>query len=360
MMINAYFDNCSRIGIIGGGLAPYFNEAIANQMYLLSKNMNARVITCNDIGIIPLMKLDQYIIMNSKFMSRGIPLLSLINGVFIYLLVKLFERRFDIIIIPGGVESQFLNYLDLKKCIPIISSIPNDSYIVEDKIDQFKHELRGIIVQSKRTKNQLLQIGVDPRNLILIPPLVDFEKFHYSDPLPLGELRILFASSPNLELAGEDNFKDKGVILLLESFQELIKTDKKIKLFMIWRGKYNNRLRLLIERLDISKNVEVISGIVDMTEFYTNSHITVIPYLTLKRSPEIPLSALESLICGRPVVSTDVGEIGDLIRTNKCGCVSRPLKDDFVQAITKCLNNYDFYQSNTKYLREKLLQGCTD
>jgi len=34
------------VGIIGGGLAPYFNEAMANQINLLSKHLNLRVITC--------------------------------------------------------------------------------------------------------------------------------------------------------------------------------------------------------------------------------------------------------------------------------------------------------------------------
>jgi glycosyltransferase involved in cell wall biosynthesis len=333
-----------KIGIIGGGLAPYFNDAVANQMYLLSRKLNAQVITCNDIGLLPFKKMGQYLIVNTKFIMNETPFLSFINGVVLYATIKLYERNFDVIIIPGGIDSKFLNYLDLKKCIPIVTSIPFVNECVGNKIKKIALELQGIIAQSKRTKNQLVSMGVNPSKITLIYPLIDLSKFKYSDPPPLSKFKILFASAPNFEVSGEDNFGDKGVPLLLEVFKDFIKEGDAV-LYIIWRGGYNRELYQMINRLDLEDYVEVIDKVVDMPEMYAKTHITVIPFLNLWRSPEIPLSAVESLACGRPVVATDVGEIAELVQKYKCGCATKPDKEDFLLSLIECKNNYQSYQT---------------
>ena len=336
-----------KIGIIGGGLAPYFNEAMANQMRLLSKKLKADVITCSDIGWLPFKKMGQYLIVNSRFIFRKTPILSFINGVILYAIVKLYEKKFDTIIIPGGIESEFLRYLNPEKCIPIVTSIPFINESVQNKIKELAPKLKRIIVQSKKTRNQLMDMGVEPDKIVLMYPLIDLSKFKYSEPPPLDEFRILFASSPNLEVPGEDNFRDKGLPLLLEAFKEFA-GDNSAKLYIVWRGKYNEQLYKKISELNLEKDVKVITGIVNMPEMYANVHITVIPFLNLWRSPEIPLSAVESLACGRPVVATDVGEIAELIENYKCGCVSKTVEDDFLSALEECKRNYQLYHKNCK------------
>ena len=336
-----------KIGIIGGGLAPYFNEAMANQMYLLSKKLNASVITCNDIGLLPFKKMGQYFIVNMKFIMNKTPFLSFINGAVLYAIIKLYERKFDVIIIPGGIDSDFLNYLNLEKCVPIITSIPFINEEIKKKIERLAPKLQRIIAQSNRTKNQLISMGVNPSKITLIYPLIDRSKFRYSDPPPLSKFKILFASAPNFEVSGEDNFRDKGVPLLLEAFKEFIKEEDAL-LYILWRGKYNRELYQMIKELDLKDYVKVIDKVVNMPEMYAKIHTTVIPFLNLWRSPEIPLSAVESLACGRPVVATDVGEIAELIQRYKCGCVTKPLKDDFLKALKECRINYFVYQRNCR------------
>lgn len=350
-----------KIGIIGGGLAPYFNEAMANQMYLLSKKLNTQVITCNDIGLLPFKKMEQYLIVNTKFIMDGTPFFSFINGAVLYAIIKLYERKFDVIIIPNGIDSEFLNYLDLRKCIPIVTSISVINENIENKIKKITPKLHGIIAQSKRTKNQLISMGVNPSKIILIYPLIDLSKFKYSEPPPEDEFRILFASSPNLEVPGEDNFRDKGLPLLLEAFKEFARNNN-TKLYIVWRGKYNEQLSKKINELNLEKDVKVINGIVNMPEMYAKVHITVIPFLDLWRSPEIPMSALESLTCGRPVVTTDVGEIGETVREYKCGCVSevREGSRSFEDGLKECKRNYEIYQENCSKMMTQYLGIYSD
>lgn len=348
-----------KIGIIGGGLAPYFNDAVANQMYLLSRKLNAHVITCNHIGLLPFKKMGQYFIVNSKFIMNKTPFLSFINGTVLYSIIKLYEKKFDVIIIAGGIESEFLNYLDLKKCIPVVSSIPFINESVENRIKKIVPKVRGIIAQSKRTKNQLISMGVNPSKVTLIYPLIDLSKFKYSVPPPLSKFKILFASAPNFEVPGEDNFRDKGVPLLLEVFKEFIKEEDAI-LYIAWRGKYNRELYQVINMLDLENQVKIIDRVVDMPEMYAKTHITVIPFVNLWRSPEIPMSAIESLACGRPVVATNVGEIGEIVEKYKCGCVAKPLKGDFLMALKECKEKYAEYQRNCRGVVGSLFSSDAD
>jgi glycosyltransferase involved in cell wall biosynthesis len=335
-----------RIGIIGGGLAPHFNEAMANQVNLLSKCLNIRVITCNDIGPWPFMSYDQYTIFNSKYLVHRTPFLSLVNGSALFLVTKYYERIFDWIILPGGVESGFLEYLDSHRCVPLVPSIcqldDNALIKIQNRIPQFPF----IIAQSKKTKDQLVELGADPKRVFLMYPLVDLTKYCYSDPPHTDEFRIVFASSPNMEVPGEDNFTDKGVPLLLEAFSDFLKYEPKSKLYLVWRGYYTRELDRKLDELKLGDSVEILRGFVDMPAIYARSHVTVIPYLNLKRSPDIPLSALESLACGRPVVATDVVEISDILTSQGVGVTSKTRVEDFSRALQKCRQNYHELQGN--------------
>ena len=342
-----------EIGIIGGGLAPYFNESMANQILLLSKKIGAHVITCNDIGWTVFKKCDEYLIINTKFLINKSPFLSFVNGLILYAIIKLYENKFKTIIIPGGIESEFLRHLNSEKCVPIITSIPILSDDAIDRIKTLAPKLKRIIVQSRKTEKQLIDIGIDPNKIILIYPLVDLKKFKYSDPPPMNEFQVLFASSPNLQVKGENNFRDKGVSLLLNAFKVFIKGGE-AKLCIIWRGKYTKELFYEINKLNLESHVEIVDEVVDMSAMYAKTHVTVIPYLNLHRSPEIPLSALESLACGRPIVATDVGEVSEIVKQYNSGCVTRPSAKELCLALVECRKNYILYQKNCRLAAEEL------
>jgi len=113
-------------------------------------------------------------------------------------------------------------------------------------------------------------------------------------------------------------------------------------------------LAQMLEDLDLTDKVRVINEVTNMPELYGQSHITVVPFLNTRRSPEIPLSAVESLLCGRPVVTTDVAEIAEVVRDYRCGCVAKPIKKDFFSALVKCKRNYLVYQKNCRATGEGL------
>ena len=346
-----------KIGIVGDALAPYFNEAFANQMRLLSRELNVAVLTCNDIGFAPFKRMDNYLIVNGKFLREDSrkPLLSLLNGAFFYPFLKLFERSHDVIILAGGINSGFLSHSKLEKCVLVMNSLPfsKESNEARRFAQKFAPRLKGIVSQSKRIREKLLEIGVEAEKIHLIYPWVDLNKFKPTEPPPLDEFRILFASAPNAEIPGENIFEEKGISLLLEAFKEFAK-EHKARLRLLWRGYYNDALARKIKELDLGDKVEVINEVVDTSEFISESHIIVVPFLNTRRSPEIPLSAVESLACGRPLIATSVVEIADIIQEHECGCVSKPLTGDFALALRECERSYQIYQGNCRKVAEGL------
>lgn len=344
-----------RIGIIGDALAPDFNEAFANQMYLLSQRLRAPVLTGNNLGLLPFKRMGQYFIVNTRFLRNGTPLLSLLNGAFFYPFVKWFERRFDVIYISAGIDSGFLSYLHLEKCIPIVNTIPftNEDKEAREFTQKFAPRLRCMVAQSKRVKVQLMELGVDPERIHLIYPWVDLNRFRYSPPPPLEEFRLIFASPPNMESDSEDVFTAKGVPLLLEAFTEFAKHNE-ASLCLLWRGYYNKALYSKISELGLEGRVRVINEVADMPKLYAESHATLIPFLDTRRSPEIPLSAVESLACGRPVITTDVAELAQMVGDYKCGCVTKPSNYGLISALETCKMNYSMYQQNCRRCAEEL------
>lgn len=348
-----------KIGIVGDALAPYFNEAYANQVRLLSQELDTPVLTCNNIGILPFRKMGRYLIINATFLRREKPnpSLRLANGAFFYPFVKLFDRKFDIVYLSAGINSGFLPFLDLRKCIPIINalSFSPDDEIARTFARKFAPRMPAIIAQSRRVKERLVSMGVERRKIHLIYPWVDAREFKHSEPPGIEEFRILFASAPNVEREHEDLFAEKGLVLLLESFAEFSQQHK-ASLLLLWRGKYNEELYSKIRELGLESRIEVINRVADTPPLFARAHITVTPFLTMRESPEIPLSAVESLASGRPVVTTDVPEIAEIVEEYQCGRVARPTKEDFLSALEECWSSYPVYQRNCQRVLNKLFK----
>jgi len=225
----------------------------------------------------------------------------------------------------------------------------------EARLRRLAVELRVILAQSERVKARLIDMGVDHQKVQLMYPWVDLDRFVCTPPPPRKVFTLLFASSPSVESRSEDNFRAKGVPLLLEAFRGFAQTGEAL-LHILWRGKHNEDLQWEIGRLGLLDKVTVTDEVVDMPRRYARAHATVIPFLTLHRSPEIPLSAVESLACGRPVITTDVAEIADIVREHQCGCVAEPTAEGLLAALQRCRESYETYQGNCRSVAEKLFR----
>ena len=145
--------------------------------------------------------------------------------------------------------------------------------------------------------------------------------------------------------------KVKNHILLLKAFSELVKAKHNIRLIIIGRGMDNapdnteKDLREFVHRNGLKRQVTFLGYRNDMPDLLS---IIDIFCLTSKREG-LPLSLIEAMAAGIPVVGTDVDGIRDVIIHNRSGFLV-PLDD--VQALTDRL--YELLEDAS--LRQRLGQ----
>lgn len=328
----------SDILIMGGGLGPPFNESIANQIHAIQEYMGYKVLTTRDIGGNLVKKKGNYTTVNSKYVNSRFFLLKYLNLAFIYIIFKIISRRYQKIILTGGIDSVLVNYIAPQKTILWITNILRE---IDPELRDYLSEVRGVIVQSKGLSERLQSIGID--NFLLYPIINVDETTEYQ---LRKKFTILFASAPNITKENENNYLDKGVDQLLKAFKLFNDSYNETELVVAWRGHYLDQLHANIQANEVVK-VTIINENTQMSRLFQECHVTIIPYNNLFRSPELPLSGLESLYYGKPVVCTPVMELSKLIQEEKWGVVTENVSAlSISDALKEVYIRYDFYQKN--------------
>lgn len=175
------------------------------------------------------------------------------------------------------------------------------------------------IVLSEFTKYTYTLNGIEPDRIFVVPPGVDSDKFSFAE--QPSDFKVLFVGT---------NAIRKGLPYLLRAWKEL-DIDAE-----------------LVTRCGLSfKNMKNVTQIPqwqtesDLAHLYQRCSVTIFPSL----EDGFGITNLESLACGRPIISTRMG-IDDVITDYKEGILI-PLKD--VEAIKKAI--LYFYDNRNELLR---------
>jgi len=180
---------------------------------------------------------------------------------------------------------------------------------------------RHIIAPTEREKEALISYyGASPQKIGVIPCGVNLELFR-----PLDR-----------EMAKRElGFSDEKIVLFVGRLEPLKGLDKLLESIPYLRGEQKPRLLIVggdessryeEERLlEMSRNLGIedsvtFSGSIKQERlpyFYSAADVCVIPSFY----ESFGLVALESLACGTPVVSTDVGDAGKIVRCGETGYV---------------------------------------
>ncbi|WP_028553095.1 glycosyltransferase [Paenibacillus sp. UNC451MF] len=160
-----------------------------------------------------------------------------------------------------------------------------------------------------------------------------------------NKFTIGFASSP----MSERSWEDRGISLLLELASKLDNYQFKIA----WRGNVVDRLNDEISRRKIL-NIEVLNGYIDMYDFYKDVDTVIAPYTSLHNNHSSPLSIIEAIALGIPVIVTNVVGICDIIEKFSFGVISETNIEDLICKVNLLAHDYDVYKKQVDSLGQKM------
>jgi glycosyltransferase involved in cell wall biosynthesis len=193
-------------------------------------------------------------------------------------------------------------------------------------------KLQRIIVSNERDAAVLKAWGLS--NYAIVPPGIDTAALARTI-LPLDrELTLLMASAP----WHMRQFDSKGIDLLLAAATNL----PFLRLILIWRGVLADELARRVERLGLGKRVEIINRKVNVGEYLTKAHATIVLANNGGLVKSFPHSLVESLVAGKPVLLSDTIAMADYVRSRQCGIVVAPMNiEALMSAIERLMRSYD-------------------
>jgi glycosyltransferase involved in cell wall biosynthesis len=191
----------------------------------------------------------------------------------------------------------------------------------------------GIVVISDTIGDLLRRSGVRANKLRKIPNGIDTRRFRAAEPI-LG--REIASSGDALVGFVGRCVPDKGGAILLQAAEQVLRRFPLTKFVFVGDGPARSEWESLAERLGIRDRV-VFTGVRnDMPEVYASLTLFVLPSLC----EAMPMSVLEAMAAGRPVVATRVGSVTRLVVQGETGLlVEAGDVDGLASAIVKLLRD---------------------
>jgi glycosyltransferase involved in cell wall biosynthesis len=187
---------------------------------------------------------------------------------------------------------------------------------------------------SERFKQKIASFGIDSRKITTIYNGID-----YATPLERDcELRhaLGYADSDFVMLSVGRLHPIKGHHELLLAMAEL-KNSVSIRLIVVGDGPYREEIKQFVEELGLQQNVQLLGYRTDIRELYSMCDIG----LLTSYSESFPFVMLEPANESKPIISTDVGGVSELIIDPSYGWVIPPRDVDAIRnAILEAYEDY--------------------
>lgn len=198
------------------------------------------------------------------------------------------------------------------------------------------HKVVGV---SDAISNILRKSGLPPEKVSTIHNGTDFSLCADAPPtlrreLGVGE-RVLVGSVGRLE-------EQKGFEYFLRAAREVLTEFPKTQFVVVGEGSLRSRLEGLIHELGLGTSIVLVGQRKDMPGVYASLDLFVLASI----DEGMPMTILEALALGKPVIATAVGAVEKLVISEKTGLLVQPrdipaLRD----AMLRCLRDQSFAQT---------------
>lgn len=142
----------------------------------------------------------------------------------------------------------------------------------------------------------------------------------------------------------------KNFSFLVDAFAKICKEIHNAHLTLVGDGALRQELEAQIKSLDLEDKVTITGVVSDVENYLANADI----YVASSKFEGLPLSMLEAMSAGLPIISTNVGGVPDIIKDGINGLlVASGDFDGYVEALRSIITNRDMrekYSANAKKL----------
>ncbi|RLE65490.1 MAG: hypothetical protein DRJ38_03685 [Thermoprotei archaeon] len=153
----------------------------------------------------------------------------------------------------------------------------------------------------------------------------------------------------------------KGSEVFVEAANVIAQKYEQVSFIMTAKGTYEfeekrlEKIKNLIKAYGLKEKFHILGIREDIEEVYAASDTVVLPYLEAFALMSIPLSLLEAMASGKPVIASRIGDIGRVIRDGREGLLVTPGSvKELAEKILYLLKNEDIAKKLGLNSREKI------
>jgi|LFRM01.1.fsa_nt_gb glycosyltransferase involved in cell wall biosynthesis len=245
------------------------------------------------------------------------------HGYLAFIAGKLTGRKVGVSLIAGPVETYILGGSPIGQyayCYPL-----PQSNLLNRAILSVLKRFDVITTTGTYTKNYLISKGINENKIFILPHVVD-ERFQ---PLDIEkDYDVVFVG----RLAPV-----KHVETLIRATAQIKESLPSIRVVIVGDGEERSKLEELARSLDLTDQIDFVGYQTNTWEWYNRSKLSVV---TSEREG-FPYTVIESLKCGVPVVTSNCGDVCDLVEDSVNGIIVPDYRDysGFAEAILKLLTH---------------------
>lgn len=138
---------------------------------------------------------------------------------------------------------------------------------------------------------------------------------------------------------------EKGLLEFLNCWSNLIYRDR-FELTIVGDGPLKNEIELFLKGTHLFNKVKMCGYINDPAEYFIESDLLIMPSLT----EGLPMTLIESMASGLPVLANDVGAISSLVVHNHNGFLcSVPAEEKWSTGLWEALKNIERWTNNAQW-----------
>ena len=208
-----------------------------------------------------------------------------------------------------------------------------------------------------KSADAIVSVGKIEKDALETKFCIESEKIRY---IPNGVNAQRFGNSPTKRDKKTVLYvgrleKYKGVHFLLEAFKKVETTHKQVELVIVGSGPYKEELLTLARSLNFTNNVKFLENVPEetLTQLYLSSNV----FVSLSQYEGQPITLVEAMCSGLPVVATSVGAVPELIQDHRTGFLLSfpPDEETLVRHISSLLENEEISKSMGARARESIL-----